>query len=235
MNKLTTAREAMKKVKDGDMIMIGGFLLGGHPIHLVNALNETTPGNLTIVSNDTGTAETPTYELVKSGRVKKIYASYIGANPETGRLLMTKEAEVELVPQGTLAERIRCGGAGIGGFLTPVGIGTIVEEGKQKVTVEGREYLLELPLKANVALIRANVADEIGNLVIRGSSKNFNTVMATAADYVIAEVDEVVPVGTIDPNHVTVAGIFVDAVVKTQAAADVSDGTIVVNAEKAGV
>lgn len=214
MNKKTTAKEAMKRVKDGDIIMIGGFLMGGNPDYLVSELNKTEAKELTIISNDTGTVDSHSYELIKSGRIKKVYASYIGSNPETGKLLMTKEAEVELVPQGTLAERIRAGGAGLGGFLTPVGLGTIVEEGKRKVEVDGKEYLLELPLKANIALVKANYADEIGNLVIKGSSKNFNVVMASAADYVIAEVSEIVKTGAIDPEHVTVPSIYVDAIVR---------------------
>ena len=215
INKQISAREAVKRVKDGDTVMIGGFLAGGHPEHLVNALlNTNSSSGLTIISNDTGTTVLSIYQLVKSGRVEHIIASYIGSNPETGRLLMTKEAKVQLFPQGTLAEKIRAGGAGLGGILTPVGIGTVIEEGKQKLKIDQKEYLLELPLKANVALIRANQADETGNLIINGSSRNFNMVMATAADYVIAEVDECVKTGEIDPNHVNVPGIFVDAIVK---------------------
>nr|WP_279289855.1 CoA transferase subunit A [Anaerocolumna cellulosilytica] len=215
MNKLMTAREAVRKVKDGDTLMVGGFLAGGHPQNLVSALVDTSSaGNLSIVSNDTGTQELSIYELIKSGRVKQIYASYIGSNPETGRLLMTGEASVQLFPQGTLAEKIRAGGAGLGGVLTPVGIGTVVEEGKRKIDIDGREYLLEMPLKANVAFIKAHKADETGNLVINGSARNFNIVMATAADYVIAEVENYVKAGEIDPNYVNVPGIFVDAIVK---------------------
>ncbi|MEK4062064.1 MULTISPECIES: CoA transferase subunit A [unclassified Paenibacillus] len=214
-NKLISAEDAVKKVKDGDTVMVGGFLAGGHPEQLVRALVEThSAGNLSIISNDTGTTELSIYKLVKSGRVKRICASYIGSNPETGRLLMTKEAEVSLFPQGTLAEKIRAGGAGLGGVLTPVGVGTIVEEGKRKIDIDGKEYLLELPLKADVALIRAHKADEAGNLVINGSSRNFNFVMAMAADYVVAQTDEYVKLGEIDPNHVNVPGIFIDAIVK---------------------
>lgn len=214
MNKLTSAEDALSRLKEGDTIMIGGFLASGNPMYLVKALNATTAGNLTVISNDTGINECPSFDLMKSGRVKKVYASYIGGNSETGRLLMSKEAEVELVPQGTLAERIRAGGAGIGGFLSPVGVGTIVADNKQVVTVEGKDFLLELPLRANIALIKAHIADEKGNLVIQGSSKNFNTVMATAADYVVAQVDTYVKAGEIDPEHVTIPGIFVDAIVK---------------------
>ncbi|MFK4300292.1 acetate CoA/acetoacetate CoA-transferase alpha subunit [Paenibacillus sp. RC254] len=214
-NKVISAEEAVKKVKDGDTVMVGGFLAGGFPEDLVRALVDTnSAGNLTIISNDTGTPELSIYNLVKSGRVKRIFASYIGSNPETGRLLMTKEAEVQLFPQGTLAEKIRAGGAGLGGVLTPVGVGTMVEEGKKKIEIDEREYLLELPLKADVALIRAHKADEEGNLVINGSSRNFNLVMATAAEYVVAQTDEYVKAGEIDPNHVNVPGIFVDAIVK---------------------
>ncbi|URJ37668.1 CoA transferase subunit A [Paenibacillus polymyxa] len=213
--KVNSAEEAVKKIKDGDTVMVGGFMQGGIPEELVRALVDTNSAdNLTIISNDTGTPELSIYRLVKSGRVKRIFASYIGSNPETGRLLMTKEADVQLFPQGTLAEKIRAGGAGLGGILTPVGVGTIVEEGKQKIKIDEREYLLELPLKADVALIRAHKADEAGNLVINGTSRNFNMVMATAAEYVVAQTDEYVKAGEIDPNHINVPGIFVDAIVK---------------------
>lgn len=137
-NKVISAEEAVKQIKDGDTVMVGGFLAGGFPEELVRALVDTNPAsNLTIISNDTGTPELSIYKLVKSGRVKRIFASYIGSNPETGRLLMTKEAEVQLFPQGTLAEKIRAGGAGLGGVLTPVGVGTIVEEGKRKSKLTG--------------------------------------------------------------------------------------------------
>lgn len=214
-SKLVSAKEAVEKIKDEDALMVGGFLAGGHPEHLVNALLETNSAkDLTIISNDTGTKDLSIFQLVKSGRVKHIFASYIGSNPETGRLMMTGEAEVKLFPQGTLAEKIRSGGAGLGGVLTPVGLGTVVEEGKKKFEIQGKEYLLEMPLKANVAFIKAEKADEAGNLIIRGSSRNFNIVMATAADYVVAEVNEVVPIGDIEPNHVNVPGVFVNAIVK---------------------
>jgi len=214
MNKLITAHEAIKKVKNGDCIMVGGFLAGGHPETLVKSLADSKVNNLTIISNDTGTTECAIYHVIKNGQASKIIASYIGSNPETGRLLMTGEADVQLFPQGTLAEKIRAGGSGLGGFLTPVGIGTVVEEGKRKMEVDGKEYLLELPLKANVALIKAYKADENGNLIFNGSALNFNAVMAMAADYVIAEVDEYVSIGEIHPNDVVVPGIIVDAIVK---------------------
>lgn len=213
-DKQKSISEAIGVVKDGDTIMIGGFLHCGNPQHLVKALIQTDAKNLTTISSDTGTMETTNYELFKSGKVKRLYASYIGGNPMAGQFLNNGEAEVKLFPQGTLAEKIRAGGAGLGGFLTPVGLGTIVEEGKEKITIDGTEYLLELPLKANVALIKADKADKTGNLFISGSARNFNVVMASAADYVIAEVSEIVETGEIDPNHVTIPGIFVDALVK---------------------
>jgi acetate CoA/acetoacetate CoA-transferase alpha subunit len=214
-NKIKDIKEAVSVVKDGDTIMVGGFLQCGNPQVLVKALHEQiNVKNLTVISSDTGNMETTNYELYKSGKVVKIIADYIGGNPEAGRFLFTGAGEVELFPQGTLAEKIRAGGAGLGGFLTPVGIGTIVEQGKQKLTIDGKAYLLELPLRANVALIKADKADKAGNLYISGSARNFNVVMATAADHVIAEVGEIVETGEMDPNCVTIPGIFVDALVK---------------------
>lgn len=213
-NKITDIAKAVAVVKDGDTLMVGGFLQCGNPQNLVGALNETPVKDLTLVSTDTGTMETTNYELLKRGKVKKVIASYIGGNPEAGNFLITGEAEVELFPQGTLAEKIRAGGAGLGGFLSPVGIGTIVEKGKKKMTLEGKDYLLELPLRANVSFIKADQADKAGNLRIRGAARNFNVVMATAADHVVAEVPEILEIGEIDPDDVTIPGIFVDALVK---------------------
>jgi acetate CoA/acetoacetate CoA-transferase alpha subunit len=213
-NKIKDIKEAVAVVKDGDTVMVGGFLQCGNPQHLVRALTETSARNLTLISSDTGSMETTNYGLLQSGKVKKIYASYIGGNPEAGNFLISGEAEVILVPQGTLAEKIRAGGAGIGGYLSPVGLGTVVEEGKQKITVDGKEYLLELPLKANVAFVKADTADRSGNLRITGSARNFNVVMATAAEHVVAEVSEIVETGEIAPDDVTIPAIFVDAIVK---------------------
>lgn len=213
-NKIKDIKEAVGIVKNGDTVMVGGFLQCGQPQQLVRALTETDVGELTLISTDTGTMETGNYGLLKSGKVIRIMASYIGGNPEAGNYLISGEAEVLLFPQGTLAEKIRAGGSGLGGFLSPVGIGTVVEDGKQKLTVEGREYLLELPLRANVSLIKADLADRAGNLRILGSARNFNVLMAMAADHVVAEVSEIVETGEIDPNDVTVPGIFIDTLVK---------------------
>jgi acetate CoA/acetoacetate CoA-transferase alpha subunit len=211
--KIITAEAAVARVKDGDHIMVGGFLDGGNPQFIVRELIQQGQKDLTITSNDTGKIGCAIYDLMFTGRVKAVNASYIGANPETSRLMLSGESVVNLFPQGTLAEKIRAGGAGLGGVLTAVGLGTIVEEGKQKLEIDGKTYLLETPLRANVALVKANIADEFGNLVIRGSSKNFNTVMATAADYVIAEVDQVVKQGELDPEIITVPGLYIDAIV----------------------
>lgn len=216
INKVMTAKEAVSRVKDGDTLLIGGFLQGGSPEHLLSALLETSASSLTVISNDTGTANTNTIKLQQQGRVKKVYASYIGANSETGAMLMSDEESVELCPQGSLAERIRAGGAGIPAFLTPVGIGTIVERGKKKMELNGREYLMETALRGNVALVHATVADEFGNCYMKGSTKNFNAIMPPAADYCVVEAEKIVKVGELDPELITVSGIFVDAVVEVK-------------------
>jgi len=217
MNKLTTAAQAIARVKDGDTLLIGGFLQVGSPETLVGALlAASTAKDLTIISDDSGTACTNTIKVMQQGRVKKVYASYIGANPLTQKMLLEDPASVELIPQGTLAERIRAGGAGIRGFYTPTGVGTVVEQGKEKRLIGGVECLLEEAIRGNVALIRATVADKAGNLFLRGTTKNFNTLMARAADYVVAEAQKIVEIGEIDPELVTVPGIFVDAVVPSE-------------------
>jgi acetate CoA/acetoacetate CoA-transferase alpha subunit len=213
MKKILTASEAVKIIKEGDSVMIGGFLRGGRPEGLIKAMAKIEAANITLICTDTGITDSPMHELFKSGKITGLYASYIGGTPEAGHYYMTGEAKVHLVPQGTLAERIRAGGAGLGGFLTPTGVGTIVEEGKQKMEINGKSYLLELPLRANVALIKAHIADEAGNLIIKGSSKNFNQPMATAADYVIVETDELVKIGEIGPDEVTVPGVYIDVIV----------------------
>lgn len=212
-NKLMSAKEAAKHIRDGDHVMVGGFLDGGNPQLVIREVIENGTKELTITSNDTGKEGCSVYDLMFTGNVVEVNASYIGSNPETGRRMITGETKVNLFPQGSLAEKIRAGGTGLGGVLTPVGIGTVVEEGKQKLEIGGREYLLELPLHANVAVLKAHVADEAGNLVINGSSRNFNISMAFAADFVIAETESYVKAGEIDPNHVNVPGLLVDAIV----------------------
>ncbi|ARC83991.1 acetate CoA-transferase subunit alpha [Clostridium argentinense CDC 2741] len=214
MKKIVTVEEALAHVQDGMTLMIGGFLAVGTPERLVDALVEKGIKDLTIIANDTGFPDRGIGKLIVNKQVKRTIASHIGTNPETGRQMNEKEMEVELVPQGTLAERVRCGGAGLGGFLTPTGLGTIVEEGKEKITVNGAEYLLETPLKADVALIFGSKVDEKGNVYYHESTRNFNPLMATAADVVIVEAEELVKAGELDANIVMTPSIFVDYIVK---------------------
>lgn len=217
MDKITTAKEAVKKVKDGDTLLVGGFLMAGSPETLIKALLESsTAKDLTIVSNDTGMADSNMIKVMQQGRVTKVHASYIGSNPMTGQMLIDDPSSVTLYPQGTLAEKIRCAGAGIAGFYTPVGVGTIIEEGKEKRAFDGRDYLLETALRGNIALVKATVADKFGNCYLRGSTKNFGAIMARAADFVIAEAKKIVEVGELDPELVTIPGIFIDALVLSE-------------------
>ena len=216
-NKVMTALEAVSDIKDGAVIMVGGFMACGTPEILIDALVEKNVKDLTIICNDAGVPGRGVGKLLSNGQIKKLIASHVGLNPEVAVRMNTDveedKLECQLVPQGTLAERIRAGGAGLGGFLTPTGVGTIVAEGKQVITVDGNEYLLELPLKADFALIRGSVTDTYGNTMYNGTTRTFNPMMAMAAEKVIVGACEVVEVGEIDPNHVVTSGIFVDAVV----------------------
>jgi len=219
---IISAAEAAAKVRDGDVLMVGGFLACGSPHTVIQALKEKGTKNLTLVCNDTAAHDlksgkiTGVGYLVQGRQFKKIIASHIGLNQETQRQMNAGETEVDLVPQGTLAERVRAGGVGLGGILTPTGLGTEVEEGKQVITVGDRLFLLELPLKGDVAIIKAKKADLAGNLVYAATARNFNPLMAMAASTVIAEVEEIVEVGEIDPNEVHTPSIFVDFLVKTE-------------------
>jgi acetate CoA/acetoacetate CoA-transferase alpha subunit len=210
MNKVVIPVELKPLFKDGMTLMIGGFLGCGTPHKIIDILIELNVKDLTIIANDTSFADKGLGRLVVNGQVKKVITSHIGTNSETGRLMNEGKMEVQLVPQGTLIERIRCGGAGLGGVLTPTGVGTIVEEGKQKLTVEGKEYLLELPLRADIAIIKGSITDEFGNTFYRGTTKNYNPIIATAADIVIVETEELVKIGELDADHVMTPGVFVD-------------------------
>lgn len=209
-NKQITVKKAGEFFRDGMTIMVGGFMGVGTPPRLMTELLESGVKELTIIANDTAFVDTGLGPLIVNGRVKKVIASHIGTNPETGRRMIAGEMDVQLIPQGTLAEQIRCGGAGLGGFLTPTGVGTVVEEGKQKITLDGRDYLLELPLRADLALIQAQKADTLGNLTYDLSARNFNPLMALAADITIAEPDEMVAAGDIDPDCVATPGAIID-------------------------
>ena len=216
VSKIISAEQALEHIKDDMTIMVGGFLAVGTPETLINGVVKKGVKNITLVCNDTGFPDKGVGKWVVNKQVKQIHTSHIGTNPETGNQLNSGETKVILTPQGTLAEQVRAGGAGLGGFLTPTGVGTVVEEGKQKMTIDGIDYLLELPLRANVALVKAYKADKNGNLVYRKSARNFNPLMATAADIVIAEVSEIVEVGEIDPDQVMTPGILVDYIVREE-------------------
>jgi acetate CoA/acetoacetate CoA-transferase alpha subunit len=214
MTKITTIRVAAAMVRDGMTVMAGGFMGCGNAHHLVQAIIEAGARDLTLISND---ASVPGYgiaKLVEQKRLRKLITSHVGLNPEVGVQMNSGELEVELVPQGTLVERIRAGGAGLGGVLTPTGLGTPVADGKQIITVDGRPYLLELPLRADVALISGYRVDPFGNIWYRGDARNFNPVMATAADLVIVEADHLVALGDIPPEDVVTPGVLVDVIVE---------------------
>ena len=210
MNKvLRSAAEAVSGIPDGATIMIGGFGLCGIPENLVAALRERGTRNLTIISNNAGVDDFGIGVLLKTHQVRKMISTYVGENREFERQCMTGELELELVPQGTFAERIRAGGAGIGGFFTPTGYGTVVAEGKETRVIDGRSYVLEMPLKADFAFVKAYRGDSLGNLVYRRTARNFNPMMATAAKVTIAEVEELVEPGALDPNAIITPGVFV--------------------------
>ena len=214
MRQAVTPEQAAALVPDGATVMIGGFLGVGSPRRVIDALVARGAKGLTVIGNDTGRPEIGIGRLVVAGCVRKVVVSHIGTNPVTQQKMMAGEIEVELVPQGTLAERIRAAGAGLGGVLTPTGVGTSVAEGKQVVTVDGRDFLLETPLSADVALLHCYEADYYGNLTYRLTAQNFNPLMAMAADTVVAEPDEIVPIGVIPPDHVRTPGILVTHLVE---------------------
>lgn len=213
MNKLITIEDAVAKIKDGSVIMVGGFMASGTPPRIIDALIKANVKDLTIICNDTAFPDQGVGRLVANHQVKKVITSHIGTNPATQEQLNSGELEVKFVPQGTLAEQIRAGGAGLGGFLTPTGLGTMVAEGKQVLNVDGKDYLLEKPLRADIALLGASIGDHDGNLIYLGNSQNFNPLMATATDLVIAEVEKLVETGKICMEHVHTPGIFVDYIV----------------------
>lgn len=202
-----------QRFRDGMSIMFGGFLGTGTPDGIIADLLDSGVKDLTIIGNDTAFVDSGIGVLVANKRVRKVIATHIGTNAETGRQMIAGELEVELVPQGTLAERIRCGGSGLGGVLTPTGVGTIIEEGKVKLSLNGIDYLVEQALRADLAILKAHRADEKGNLVYRRAARNFNPLMALAADFVAVEVEEIVNAGEIDPDLVMTPGTLVDALI----------------------
>ena len=209
-----SADEALFDLKDGATLVVGGFGLCGNPENLIGAVHRKGAKGLTVVSNNCGTTDQGLGILLQARQVKRMVASYVGENKEFERQYLSGELEVELTPQGTLAERCRAGAAGIGGFYTATGVGTQVAEGKEQRTFAGREYLLELPIRGDFALIKAWKADTWGNLVFRKTARNFNQPMAGAARVTVAEVEEIVPVGSIDPDQVHVPSVYVTRLVK---------------------
>jgi 3-oxoacid CoA-transferase subunit A len=206
--------EAVNSIQDGMTLMIGGFGLCGIPENLIKALAEKGTKDLTIISNNCGVDDWGLGLLLKNKQIKKIIASYVGENKEFERQLLAGEIEVELTPQGTLAEKIRAGGAGIPAFFTPAGVGTPIAEGKEVRKFNGKKFILEESLIADFSLIRAYKADKLGNLVFRKTARNFNSIMAPAGKVTIAEVEEIVEVGKLDPNFIHSPGIYVQALIQ---------------------
>jgi acetate CoA/acetoacetate CoA-transferase alpha subunit len=205
--------QAVELIPDGSTLMIGGFLGVGSPEPIIDELVRQGKKDLTVIANDTATPGIGVGKLVTANAVSRAVVSHIGLNPETQKQMLSGSMIVELVPQGTLVERIRAGGYGLGGVLTPTGVGTIVEKGKRKIVIDDKQYLLDLPLRADFALVHAFLADYLGNLSFALTARNFNPIVAMAADTVIADADHVVPVGVIAPDHVSTPAPLVDYLV----------------------
>ncbi|MEW5552078.1 CoA transferase subunit A [Peribacillus frigoritolerans] len=215
-NKIVTLEEALEHISDGCTLMYGGFGGVGTPPTLVQGILAKGVKELTLIGNDTGFPDIGIGRLVTAERAKKVIASHVGSNPNAGRLMTEGKLQVEFSPQGTLAERIRAGGVGLGGIFVDVGIGTIAEEGKNKIVIEGKEYLVETALTAEVSIVHAKKADSLGNLVYDKTACNFNPLVAMAGAFTIAEVDEIVPAGELDPECIATPGIYVDMVIPTK-------------------
>ena len=210
MRKIMEIEAAVASIPDNASVMIGGFMGVGTPIRIIDEIVRVKKSNLVVIANDTARPGVGIGKLIDARLVRKVIASHIGTNPETQRQMLSGELEVDLVPQGTLAERIRAGGHGLGGILTPTGVGTVVAEGKTVIQVNGRDFLLEEPLRADVALIASKQADYLGNLNYMLTARNFNPLMAMAADLVIAEPQAIVPVGVIAPDSVATPATLVN-------------------------
>lgn len=215
MNKVcTSALEAVRDIPDGATLMVGGFGLCGIPENLIHALRDKGVKNLTVISNNAGVDDFGLGLLLQTRQIKKMVASYVGENKTFEKQFLDGSLQVDLTPQGTLAERIRAGGAGIGGFFTPTAVGTVMAEGKEVREIDGRKYVFEKPLKADFALVKAWRGDPLGNLVYHLTAQNFNPIMAMAATVTIAEVEELVEVGGLDPNFIHTPNIFVQRIIQ---------------------
>jgi 3-oxoacid CoA-transferase subunit A len=210
---VTSIAEALTPLRDGMTIMVGGFGLSGNPEALIKGVVERGARDLTLISNNAGTLGKGLAQWLRAGLIKKVICSYIGSNEDLHTRMASGEVKVEITPQGTLAERMRAAGAGIPAFYTPTGVGTVVEEGKETKEIDGRRYILERALHADLALVRAHTADRFGNLRFRRTSRNFNPVMASAARMSIVECDKLVDLGALDPDDVHLPGIFVTKVI----------------------
>lgn len=214
--KTIALEDAVAMIPDGASLMIGGFMAVGTPERLVDEIVRQGKRNLTVIANDTAAPGRGIGKLVSAGLIARVIASHIGLNPETQQQMITGKMNIDLVPQGTLIERIRAGGFGLGGILTPTGVGTVVEQGKRNIEVDGKNFLLETPLRADFALIHSFLADYLGNLSYALTARNFNPVMATAADTVIVTAEHIVPVGVIAPDHVVTPAPIVDYLVANE-------------------
>lgn len=213
MSKLISLNEAKQLFRDDMTIMVGGFSVCGLPEHMSSLLCRSNCKNITLITSNSGTDDFGFGPLFKEGRVKKIYVSYVGESKVVEKQVIDKDIDIEFVPQGTLAERIRAGGCGLAGFYTATGVGSAISKGKETREFRGRTYMLETALRADLALIKAHKADTHGNLTYHKAAQNFNPVMATAADVVVAEVEEMVQAGSIDPDAIVTPGVFVDHVI----------------------
>ncbi|MBT1248209.1 MULTISPECIES: 3-oxoacid CoA-transferase subunit A [unclassified Thermosipho (in: thermotogales)] len=211
--KVIDMSEIKTLIYEGATLMIGGFLGVGTPEKVIDEIVKNKISNLTVIANDTAFEDKGIGKLIKNKLCKKVIVSHIGTNPETQKQMIEGSLEVELVPQGTLAERIRAAGVGLGGILTPTGVGTVVENGKKLLEIDGKKYLLELPLHADISIIKAKKSDYMGNLVFNLTAENFNPIMALAAKMVIVEVEEIVPTGSLAPNEIKIPGVVVDYIV----------------------
>ena len=211
---ILSPEQAASKLKDGMTVMVGGFMTVGTPEGLVDAIAESGIKNLTIICNDAGLPQKGVGKLIENGQVSRLVASHIGLNRIAGEKMNSGEMAVDLIPQGTLAEQIRAAGAGLGGVLTKTGLNTLVEEGKQKVTVAGEEYLLEEPIKADIALLKSSVTDVYGNTSFNKTTANFNPAMATAADMVFVEPDSITEPNEVDSSFFTLPSVLIDYIVR---------------------
>ena len=214
MKQVLSFAEAVEPIHDGASLMVAGFMTCGNACGLIDALIAKGCKNLTLITSDGGFPERGVGKLIVAGQVEHLIASHIGTNPVAGKKMNDGSMKVDLVPQGSLAEKVRCGGAGLGGVLTPTGLGTECEQGKQEISVDGKTYILETPLTADFAFVKAAICDESGNAFVAKAAKNFSIVMAMAAGHTIVEADELVPVGALDPELVHIPGVFVKAIAR---------------------